>query len=98
MGLVNDVFMQLPARAGAIYPPNALSNELDITYESAIRFTLSDGLVHGSITTLLRVTATATFFTAVTGVQASDFVVTNAIRENFRVVSPTVRARQHAAS
>ena len=72
--------------SGSIFPPNA-GAIWNVAYTPSVTLTLSDGLGNNDDTSLLVVTATATFGSAVTGVQASDIAVTGAVKGSFAAVS-----------
>jgi len=76
------------AASGNIFPPNAAAL-WDVTYTPFVSITVSDGLSNGDETSLLRVTITATFGSAVTGVTLGSVAVTGASTSNFAAVNAT---------
>lgn len=78
--------VQVADASGSIFPPNA-GAIWNVAYTPSVTLTLSDGLTTNADTSLLVVTATATFGSGVTGVQASDIQVTGAVKGAFSIIS-----------
>lgn len=58
--------------AGSISPPNAAAVAIGLSYSPSVTLSWSDELLSGDVTTLARVTLTATFGSPMTSVTSAD--------------------------
>ena len=72
VGFTNRIQINIPRFSGTIFPPN-FGASLSWIYAPLATWTMSDGLYHGSTTSLRIVTATATFATPVKLVDDEGF-------------------------